>query len=71
MGQPIAGDGNAARFALRRGPDGVYRVDGRVIPVCYDAAGCVDDGKPVVAVHSGINDMKRRGGAVLGVYVEE
>ncbi len=41
------------RFKLWREPDGVYRVDGRVIPVADNSAkeiSTVNDGKPVVSV---------------------
>ncbi len=43
----------ADRFQLRLEPDGVYRVDGRVIPVRDNAILGVDDRKPVVLVHRG------------------
>ena len=36
MGTPIGGGRD--RFELRRGPDGIYCVDGRVIPDADDAA---------------------------------
>ncbi len=50
MYESLTGDG-PDRFALRRGPDGVYLVDGRVIPVADNSAGGVDDSKPVVGIH--------------------
>lgn len=43
------------RFALRREPDGIYRVDGRVIPIRDDGSNvifCYNDGELVVAVHT-------------------
>ena len=45
--------GGPDRFELRLEPDGVYRVDGRSIPVADNRAGQargVDDGKSVVGV---------------------
>lgn len=40
-------------FALRSLPDGVYRIERRMIPVRDNSAVSNDDRKPVVAVHSG------------------
>lgn len=55
------------RFALRLGPDGVYRVDGRVVPIREDGAESrIDDREPVVGVHRGIDDRKDSGWAKLG-----
>lgn len=42
------------RFALRPGPDGVYFIEGRMIPVRKDSpndVGAVDDSQPVIGVH--------------------
>lgn len=71
---PIAGDGNAALFALRRDPDGVYRIDGRVIPVRDDGACAevaVDHRKAIIPIHDRLNDSERLSGSVLGVNVKE
>ena len=71
MFEPVAGDGNAARFALTLCPDGVYRVDGRVIPVRDDSALSVDDGQPVVSIERK-EDVSIGGlGSVLGVNVKK
>lgn len=51
---PVMGDGNSARFELMCEPDGIYRVDGRVIPVADDCAqpiSCVDHRKTIVRIH--------------------
>ena len=39
------------RFELRREPNGVYHVNGRVIPVSDDSIRTIDHGKSVVPVH--------------------
>lgn len=67
----IGGDGNAERFALRLVPDGVYRVDGRVIPVCDNAVLSVNDSQPVVSVHNSKNVGIGLLGSQLGVNVKE
>lgn len=43
-------------FCLSLGPDGVYRVDGRVIPVRDEARIGVDHSKPVVPIKN-LSDM--------------
>lgn len=61
------------RYDLTLGPDGVYRVDGRVIPVRDDRAKvirAVDDRKLVVGVHGGVYDGERLVGAVIGMNVK-
>ena len=68
------GNSRHDRFALRREPNGVYRVDGRVIPVCDDRAESVggnDDGESVVCVHDAQDMRISRFGSVLGMNVEE
>lgn len=67
MFAPIAGDGNAARFDLRRQPNGVYLIDGRAIPTAYDTALGIDDAKPVVLVHDADNSGVRLLWGELGV----
>ena len=71
MFEPIAGDGNAQRFALTLCPDGVYRVDGGTIPISNHPAGGIDDGKPVIGVHSGNDVAVSLLGAMLGTHKEE
>jgi len=71
MFEPIAGDGNAQRFALRLCPDGVYRVDGRAIPSSGHPAVRVDDKQSVSRVHRPKHVIGRLGGAVLGVDVKQ
>ncbi|KEY05144.1 hypothetical protein [Brucella inopinata] len=56
---------------LRFTPDGIYRIDGRVIPVGDDPALSIDDRKFVSSVHSGTDNGISLGGAVLGVDVPE
>lgn len=58
------------RWDLTLNPDGVYRVDGRVIPSADHPAFRVDDGEPVVGVHSGIDNAEGLGWAVLGAHIE-
>ena len=70
MFQQIGGDASD-RFALREDPDGVYRVDGRVIPVRDEAAVRDDNGEPVVGVQR-LSDMGvGRLGREAGVNVEQ
>ena len=71
MFEPIAGDGNAARFALLREPNGVYCVDGRTIPVRNDAPDSIYDRESVCRVHRPVDDVKRLLGAVLGVHKKQ
>ena len=59
------------RFELRREPDGVYRIDGRVIPSAYDASLCVDHCDPVVGVHNGKNKVRGLVGVVGRVHIEQ
>lgn len=59
------------RFALLRKPDGVYLVDGRLVPVRHDSAVCLDDGQPVASVHGLDHDGVGLGCAVLGAHVEK
>lgn len=54
---------------LRLTPDGIYRIDGRVIPVGNHAGLCVDDGQLVSGIHDTINNSVGLSGAVLGVDV--
>ena len=71
---PIAGDGNAKRFELRCDPNGVYRVDGRVIPVAHDSTeitGSVDYGEPIIRIHNPDHLGIGLCGSVLGVNVEK
>lgn len=71
---PILGDGNWNRFALRREPNGIYRVDGRVIPVCDEGAepiGTVDDRQSVVRVHNTPNIGVSLLGSVAGMNEEQ
>lgn len=49
MFNPISGDGNNERFSLRPMPNGVYCVDGRVIPIADHSAVCLNDRKPIVS----------------------
>ena len=69
-----------ARHAIRIGtlvgslflePDGVYRIDGRVIPVGNDTTLRVDDGKLVLGVHDGADDGVGLSGRAIGVNVPE
>ena len=52
MAAPIGRDGNAGRLALLRQSNGVYRLDGRLIPSA-DAALRLNDRDPVVGGHDG------------------
>lgn len=67
----ISGDGNSGRFALLLEPDGVYRVDGRVIPVCDKAAISNDHSKPVVVVHDADNCVVGLLGSQFSVNIEK
>ena len=69
--KPIVGDGGAERFALRREPDGVYRVDGRVVPIADDTTLGVDDRQAVVGVQRGSNMGVGRFGVMGRVDVEK
>lgn len=74
MFAPISGDGNASRFALRLQPDGVYRVDGRVIPVADHSAkpvGCIDDSESVIGIHGCMNVCVGVLGRVGAVHIEQ
>lgn len=59
------------RFELRLGPDGVYRVNGRVIPIADDAAKGVDDCQLVPEIHLRADQRVSRSGVCLGVNVEQ
>ena len=69
---PQIGDG-PDRFELRLEPDGVYRVDGRVIPVRDETArdaGGVDNGESVVGVKC-LGDMMPSGlGGLVTMDIE-
>lgn len=62
---------SADRFALLRKPDGVYLVDGRLVPVRDDGAVGFDYGEPVVAIHDAEHGGVGVCGAVLGAHVEQ
>jgi len=70
MGKPISGDGNDDKFSLRRMPNGVYCVDGRIIPVADDAARRVNNGESVVNVSDRSKSRKHLRGSKLGVDVK-
>ena len=65
----IGGPAYEDRFKLTLGPDGIYRVDGRVIPAADHPAYRVDNGKPVIGVHGGVDNLKSPMGAVIGMNV--
>ena len=58
------------RFALRLRPDGVYFVEGRVIPVRDESSLALDNGEAVVRVHDRVDPSKDLGWGVLGVQIE-
>ena len=71
---PVSGDGNRGRFALRREPDGIYLVDGRVIPVRDDSAKggvTIDYSKPIVGIHGSEDSRINFSGSQLGVNVKK
>lgn len=59
------------KYALRHRPDGIYCVDGRVIPSANNASRSVDDRDLVVGITGGVDDVKRFRGGVLGVDIEQ
>jgi len=59
------------RIRLRLEPNGVYFVDGRVIPVRHDACGSVDNGKAIVPVHDGCNLREGLLGSLSRMDVEQ
>lgn len=59
------------RFALRRELDGVYRVDGRMIPVCDHCFGAIDDRESVVPIHDLKDVSVSLLGGHLGVHVKQ
>lgn len=67
---PIA-DSQTDRFALTRGPDGIYLVDGRVIPVADHARAGVNDGQPVVGIQGHRNPSVSLVGVHIGADVEQ
>ncbi|WP_424982109.1 hypothetical protein [Maritalea sp. S77] len=71
MFKPISGDGNAERFTLRPMPNGVYSIDGRLIPIRDDSARSLNDSKSVVGVYSARNMGVSLGGAAAGMDVKE
>lgn len=56
---------------LRRSPDGVYHIQGRVIPVRDNAALGVDNGQPVVGIHDGKDVCMGLLGSQVSVDVKE
>lgn len=62
------------RFKLHTGPDGVYRIDGRVIPIRDDGpkvVGGIDNGQAVVGVHDHSHAVIGLVGRQRGVDVEK
>mgnify|MGYP006873511011 CR=1 FL=1 len=62
------------RFALRLEPNGVYRVDGRVIPVCDNCTnnvGADDDSQSIISIHGRQDVCVGLLGAVIGMDVEK
>ena len=59
------------RFALHLGPDGVYRVDGRIIPSTDHPAHGVDNDQFVVKIHRGVHQRESLGGIVGRVHIEQ
>ncbi len=58
--------GEPDRFELRRGPDGVYRIDGRAVPIADESSEgrvAVDDRQSIVRVAS----LPNMGVGFLGV----
>lgn len=70
MGQCIAPKENS-RFDLRLGPDGVYRVDGRIIPIADNSTLGINNSKPVIGVHGLANMSISQAGVELGVDVKQ
>ncbi|MFC0246400.1 hypothetical protein ACFOLL_04355 [Falsochrobactrum ovis] len=56
---------------LRLTPDGIYRLDGRLIPVGDNPALGINDSQLVSKIHSRVNNGVSLGGAVLGADVPE
>ena len=66
--------GGPDRFKLRRGPDGVYLGNRRMVPIREDGSdrlGAINDGQPIVPVHHGVDDAEHCRWVVLGVNVEQ
>jgi hypothetical protein len=59
------------RFTLCLGPDGVYRVDGRVIPSADHPSHRIDHNELVVVVHGSADQGKGILGRVGRVHVEQ
>lgn len=69
--QPVRLGAYTAQVSLFLMPDGVYRIDGRLVPGADHAAAGVDNGQLVVGVHDAMNDGEGLGGASLDAEKSE
>lgn len=70
---PIDGNAIDDRFALSLGPDGVYRIEGRMIPIRDDRAepvSTVDDCQPIIPIHCAENMGICHGGIIGRMHIE-
>lgn len=68
---PAIRDDGFDRFELRRMPNGIYCIDGRIVPVRCDASDCIDDNQLIVRVNESGNMGKRLTGVKFGAHVEK